>query len=66
MARRADDHADVAVEGPQPYDKCNEIGYEKQYGQPGYDRYLKIRTGQSIEDAKAEQEERKKSMPGMF
>jgi hypothetical protein len=61
VAKRADGHADVAVEGPQPYVKCAEIGYEK-HPEPGYERFLRIRPGQSIRDAKAEHDEKMKGM----
>lgn len=53
-----DQHADVAVEGPEPYVKCMDTGFEKQGGQPGYSRFLRIRPGQTIEEAKHEADER--------
>lgn len=54
--RRTDEHADVAVPGPTPYNACDEIGYEK-HPEPGYGKFLRIRPNQSIRDAEAEQAE---------
>lgn len=58
--RSKDGHQDVAVEGgSEPYYATNDLGYVKGYGdEPGYDRPLRIRPGQSIEQAKREDDER--------